>query len=542
MTLDHVPLAVRFGDTHITAEVAAVGFRKEAVGGVRNIRLRLARPIDRIDQVVGLTRLYLYDSRTGQVIAEARLSDLGRSASASDGQVWDLVFFGPLQHAYDKTLPLIYVDRLMDRWARGVNSTPGATTDTGELDEDTPTLEVRAEEGKTIGTSWQGDWNYRAIRDAGMFLARVRVDMDSGVSDANYRQQICTRINSGAVTVARDIASSTASSTRVAEVVTDFTNGDDVVTLRAKRQTAGTTGAETHWFSFALAILRARLRAADGTDITTGYSLNTVTAAEVVKDLLGRVLDQFDGATAVVAAGANTIDQLAYPDGVAPAQVLDDMMTVEPALYWTSPTSLPASTNAPATKYPFAWKAWPATVRYEVEIEDGIDAPTSTQELYNSVMVRWKTAQGRIRSVTRTGACPLLDGADPPIVRQAILDLGDEVGSAANAAIVGDNFLLDHKYPANAGTLRIGRPIRDLIAGIYVRPHEIEPAELIRVIGIESYPDSLNASSRDGMTIFRIRNMDYNSDPDEASLELDIDSRTMANAIARLARRRSRKR
>lgn len=536
MSLDHVPLTVRLGNTHITREVAAVGFRKEAVGGVRNIRLRLARPLDRTDQVTAYTRVYLYDARTAETIAEGRLSDLGRSADASSGQQWDLVAFGPLQHASDKTVPLIYVDRQMDRWRRGVNSTPNATTDTGEIDEDTPTLEVRAEEGKFInGTSWKGDWNYRAIRDAGMFLARVRVDMDAGVSDANYRQQICTRINSGTVTVARDIAASTTSSVRGAEIVTDFANGHDVVTLRALRQTADITGVETHWFSFANAIVHARRKAADGTDITTGYSVNTVTAADVVKDLLGRVLDQYDGAGAIVAAGSNTIDQLAYPDGVTPAQVLDDMMALEPALYWTTGPSDPVT-----GKYPFEWKAWPTTVRYEVTLEDGGSFPASSQELYNQVVVRWANAQGRIRQVPLTGACPILDAAG--VVRKAIIDLGDEIGSAANATIVGNAFLAEHKYPANAGTLAISRPIRDLTTGAMVEPFEIEPGELIRLRGVESYPDALNASSNDGQTVFRIWTMEYDSDSDTAQLELDTWSRTEANAISRLITRRNRKR
>jgi len=534
----NVPLAVRLGDSHITREVAAVRFRKEAVGGVRNITLRLARPLDRVDQIAAYMRVYLYDARSAVTIAEGRISDLGRGVDSGSGQQWDLVAFGPVQHASDMTVPLIYVDRQVDRWKRGVNSTPGATTDTGEIDEDTPTLEVRAEEGKTVGTSWRGDWNYRSIRDASMFLARVSCDMDSGVSDANYRQQIDTRINSGTVTVARDIASSTTLSSRNAVVVTDWTNGDDTVTLRALRQTAGTTGAETHWFQFSNIVVRARLKAADGTDITTGYGLDYVVVPDVVKDLLGRVLDQYDGTNAVVATGTgNAVDQLAYPDGVTPAQVLDDMMALDPAMYWYAGPSDPAT-----GLYSFTWKAWPTTVRYEVSLDDGGSFPISAQELYNKVAVRWTKQNGRVRSVTRTGAVPILDDAEPPVTRQAIIDVGDEVGSAANATLIGDNFLADHKYPANAGSLTISRPIRDLTTGAMVEPFEIEPGELIRVRGVESYPDALNASSNDGQTVFRIWSMEYDSDSNSASLELDTYSRTTANAIARLITRRARKR
>ena len=528
-----VPLTVRIGNQHITREVSAVRFRKEAVGGVRNIQVRLARPLDRFDMnLAAYSRVYLYDARSGVTLAEGRLSDFGRSAG-SDGQLWDIVAFGPVQHASDTAQPLIYVDQRQDTFVRRQSSTRNATTDsTGGIDGDTPSLEVRAEEGKTVATTWVGDFAMRALVDTGQFVARVRCTMDSGVSDANYRQQIL--VNS---TVAKDIASSTTATGQAAVITTDFATGLNEVIFRAKRQTSGTTGAETHWFEFSAVYVRTVLKTKAGADITAAasYSVNTVLASEIVADLLGRVLTQYDGANANIATTSTGIEQLAYPDGATAEQILDDLMVFEPAYRWTTGPSDPTS-----GLYSFSWEAWPTTVRYEATLDDGASLPASAQELFNEVTVRWKNPNGQTRTTPRTKACAILDAAG--IARSTIIDAGDEVGSLAQANTYGDNFLAEHNVPNNAGTLTISRPIRDLTTGALVQPFEIEPGELIRVRGVESYPDALNASSNDGLTVFRIWSMEYDSDSNSAMLELDTYSRTTANALARLMKRRNRRR
>ena len=225
---------------------------------------------------------------------------------------------------------------------------------------------------------------------------------------------------------------------------------------------------------------------------------------------------------------------MAYPDGVSAREVLEDLMALEPAHYWTT------GPDVTGNGYQFWWKTWPTSVRYEATLEDGGDFPTTTSEIYNNVLVRWYDRRGRSRTTPRTSACPILD--DAGLTRQAILDVSNELGSISNAQRIGDNFLAAHKYPPNAGTLNVARPIRDLTTGRMVQPFEIEPGELIRVRGVESYPDSLNASSNDGQTVFRIWAMQYTADVNTAQLELDSYPRTTAQALAKLQRRRERKR
>ena len=362
------------------------------------------------------------------------------------------------------------------------------------------------------------------------------VRTDGGSNDANYQYKVYMRTDGAGGAAAYSANLSTATSSQALVVVTDFTNGRNTIDFKLFYSAAGFAVAnDNKWASYGNILIRSMLLDATGADITTGYSLKYVTAARVVTDLLGRVLDQYDGASASIdTTNTYQIDSLAYPDGVSPREVFEDLMRFEPAYYWTT------GPDVTGNGYQFWWKAWSTTVRYEATLEDGGDFPVSTTELYNQVTVRWRDNRGRVRSSVRTAACPLLD--DQGLTRRAILDVGDEIASLNGAQRVGDNFLADHKYPANGGTLTVARPIRDLTTGRMVAPHEIEPGELIRVRGVESYPDALNASSNDGQTVFRIWAMTYTSDANTAQLELDTYPRTTWAALAKLQTKRPRKR
>lgn len=529
-----VPLAVRVGGQYVTHEIADVQFQKNAVGGAQSITLRLIRPLNLFDpQLAALSEVRIYDARSAEIVADGRLSDTGRSAG-DDGQTWDIVAFGPAQHASDQTLPYIVVTSDLTPFRRGADSTKNADVGTDERGDTTPSIMIRAEQGKTVATTWAGESRFRLVKESGMDLARINCSIDAGVTDANYIHQIQTRVGAGTPALRASASSSTSTGTLDATIVTDFPAGEDVFSFQVVRNTSATTGAEAHWFEFWNLTVRTQLKAAGGGNRTTGYGL-TASADEVVDDLLGRFLDQYDGAGATVSTGGTyAIDQMSYPDGVTAEQVLEDLMLLEPAFRWY------AGPDVTGSGYAFTWAPWPTTVRYEVTLEDGGDFPVSAQELFNQVNVRWRTPDGRVRSTTRTLACSILDARS--ITRTALLDLGDEIGSSAAADRAGDNFLADHNVPKNAGTLTVSRPIYDRTAKRMVDPHEIEPGELIRVRGVESYADSLNADSNDGLTVFRIWSMTYSSAGNTAQLELDTHSRTEANALTRLFKQRNRRR
>lgn len=532
-----IPLAATLitgrGSKRVTGQLRDLSFRDTAPGGFASAALSLDRPLTvQPDEIAYYGRLIISDTRHGGTVWEGRLEDPGRGAGA-DGQVWDLTAMGPAAHASDRTVPLIYIDRSQERWVRAEYSTQGADTQSTERGVAIPALRTMLQEGSTATTSWVASWIYRAISEAGMKLARVFTETDAGISSANWEQRVHTRTGSGASPgVAASAAWSTTSGSLAANVGgSNFSDGHDVVDLRSVRLVSSTTSAsDTVWAEFFGIIIRAMLKDATGADITTGYSgVDYVLASDVVKDLLGRLLSQFDGTLASVATTSHQIEQLAYPDGVTPAQVLDDMMMLEPAYYWAA---WEQTVNA---KYRFEWTAWPTSIRYEADATDGFDSPGSADGLYDAVSVRWRDYRGYIRRTRRTQTVTVL--SDAGITREAFVDLGDEVAGQATAERAGDQFLADHATPPNAGRLTVARPIRDLIAGRWVMPWEIRSGNLIRVRGVLPRTDALNATARDGVTVFRVRSKEYRTSSASADLELDAYSRSTARALAEVQRR-----
>jgi hypothetical protein len=178
--------------------------------------------------------------------------------------------------------------------------------------------------------------------------------------------------------------------------------------------------------------------------------------------------------------------------------------------------------------------AWPTSVvRYEVDLTD-IDAPAAAADLFDGVRVRYRDTDGTVQLPKFTQTVPELVRAG--FSRTGFLDLGDEPGSAANAAQAAAGFLAEHKFPPNAGRLTVDRPIADLQLGRYVDPWEVRPGHLIAVRGILPRVDALNATTRDPVTTYRVRSVQFDSASATAQLELDSYSRTTMRAIADLQR------
>ena len=66
-----------------------------------------------------------------------------------------------------------------------------------------------------------------------------------------------------------------------------------------------------------------------------------------------------------------------------------------------------------------------------------------------------------------------------------------------------------------------------------VDPWEIRPGHLIRVRGIQARQDALNATSRDGETVFKVTAVDYSASSASATVELDSEPVTLSHLIAR---------
>ena len=545
--MSRLPLVARIGDARQTYKVEGLTFRKEAVGGCVSIGARLILPLDRTDLVRHFDPVTIYDGRSAEPVASGQVIDLGRSAS-TEGQRWQVTAQGPALHAQDQQLPLIYVTQdLSDSWRqvnrmkRGVTWAQ-STNPADSSDSASEALVWNMPEGTTFAVNDTGTLRYEGLREIGMFLGRISCHARAGANDGgNYKMYLWTSADPTSDTSGSSSFShtttTTAQQTVALVVTTDFASGRNTVDFRMEALTAGKPANDNKWFAIYDWVLRSRLMDETGADITAGasYGNDYVLAHEVVKDLLGRCLPEYDGTNAYIdTSGTFQIDSLAYPDGITPGQVLDDLMRFERTHRWHV---------TPAGQ--FRWEPWPATVRYEATLEDGGDFPAAGQTLYNEVRARYRDKRGRTRSVTRTAAgVGVPDDYLGPAgkIRSTVLDLGDEVGSNTGAGRRAENFLANHAAPENMGTLTIARPIRDLQTGRMVQPWEIQEGELIRVNGVESYPDALNADSNDGKTVFRIWAFDYDSAANASVLELDSYPRGQYGALKRLMTKRRPKR
>lgn len=545
-----IPLAVRLvtsrADRHVTGEVRDLVVRDTAPGGFASIQISLDRPLTlQPDEIAYYGRVIVYDARNGSIVCEGRLEDPGRGAG-DDGQIWHLVALGPAAHTLDRTAPLIYVDKDLTRWTPvEVAACPDGQVRTGDdmtIFPGEPSMTVEMPNGTPVTSSTYVGRAYLPLSRASQKLARVDWRWTSGRTTASLRLQAYARDTatwSTTFTLIRNESASTAGGPGTPKLIgTDWTAGKNAVDIRLA-WTGGTTtvGDDVTWGSWAGMVVQGTRYSKSGAELLTAvpYPTNTILGSDVVADLLGRLLPAYDGANAIIDATTYAIEQLAYPDPVTPNAVLNDLMQLEPDFYWAAWES-----NA-AGKHRFEWRAWPTVIRYEADVIDGFDSPGSADGLYNAVVVRYKDAAGEIRTVRRVLAVPELDAAG--ITREGSIDLGDTMGTAADATRAGDQWLAQHQHAPNAGTLTIRRPVLDLIAGRMVQPWEIRSGNLIRVRGVLPRVDALNATSRDGVTVFRIAEKTYQASRAAATLALDSTPATVAHAIAELrAQPRTRRR
>lgn len=542
-----LPLTVRLstgnGDRHVTRRLRDLSFRVTAPGGFASITMSLDEPLTGQPDYLGYYgRAYVYDARTGRTLCEGRLEDPGRSAGR-DGQVWSLVAVGPSAHARDRNRPLVYVDRQIEGSAwRQAELDAGAgyakgSVGYGDSSGTVATLRLQWDSGQSVSSGDVLTARYVRMADTGQWVARFGSSHVEGAPSTVLKVEVVSRRLYGFAGTGVDnqlesdnwATSAGALLQRYGNEHTDKFNAVDV-RLRQGNATAVTSNAN-YWTNLTgLYVLGSRMLR-DGTEKLSNYTTSTVLASEVVEDLLGRLLTQYDGANASIASTSFAIDQLAYPDGTDAATVLDDLMALEPAYLWEALESNPAN-----GRYRFNWRQWPTTVRYEADVRDGYDGPGSADGLYNEVTVRWRDVNGQTRTTTVTQSVPQLTAAGLTRSPQP-LDLGDNVGSAAAATQLGQQFLAEHRYPPNAGRLTIARPILDLSTGQWVSPWEIRPGYLIRVRGVLPRIDALNTSSRDGVTVFKIAAMEFRASDAAATLELDAYSASTSRALADLLRR-----
>jgi hypothetical protein len=533
-------------DVHITSEVDDLVFGATSPGGYSDCTMTLHRPLKFTPaEIAQFGRVYIYDARNRSTVWEGRLQDPGRSAG-TDGEVYQLAAVGGVAHLQDVTQQYYAIDTDPGHWDQIDVATPAAQVnaiaDTGATGggSETPALSLRIPYQTPVDGAVPSRVvaAHRGFAAAGQKIGGIQFDWDTGLTAATLVISCYAATDGvGAADVAFTTTFNTAGGTGVNRVVdpgagsSAWSNGRNKPIFRFHYTgSAGNVSADTWWAQFANFSVRAMLFNKSGTELTTGYGSPWVLASDIVEDTLGRMLGAtVDGANATVAATSYQIEQLAYPDGVSPQKIFEDLIGFEQAYTYHLWESNPAN-----DKFRFEWIPWPTVVRYETDVIDGFDAPASGNTVYNQVAVRWHN-RGTIRVSLRTQTVPMLDAAG--LTRTAFLDLGDEASTANNAHQVGDQFLSEHQYPVNAGRLVVKRPMIDIETGRMVQPWEIRPGELIRVRGVTGFPDSLNNTGRNGVTVFKIAATSYSSADNACTLDLDVYAPSVARALAAWVRK-----
>ena len=374
-----VPLSVRLqtnrADRNITALLRDLSYSHSVPGGFRGATLSFDRPLNvQPDEVAHFGKVYITDVRNGGTCWEGRLQVPGRAAG--NGQIWQLTAVGPSAHASDRTVPLIYADRDLAALKRynvnligatnGVKEDPGGTGKQG--------LVLQFPQGITSFVGAEIRMRYSRILNAGQKLARVDYQWRAGGTDVNFSIHFMVGTGGSLSQTPRTQTLAPSSGFDPKVIGTDWTAGHDTLDFHHENAGPG-SGAipnDGFWASLLDVVIMATRFSAAGTELTSGssYTTNTVLASDIVADLLGRLLTQYDGANAAIAATSFGIEQLAFPDGIDAVGVFEVLMGFEPGFFWAA-----WETPWGRTKYRFEWSQWPTAVRYEASIVDGFEAP-----------------------------------------------------------------------------------------------------------------------------------------------------------------------
>lgn len=537
----NVPLSVRMktarGDRHVTAQARDLEFSKAALGGFKAASLELDRPI-RLDaeEIRRFGTMTVYDRRSAAPVWSGRIDAPGVGAGPG-GEVRRVTAtgHGPA-HVQDRSAVLIYVDRSLERWEVYQTSSRIKNAE-DRIDEDSngsPVVKLAAPRGTVWADNKVVSRAYRYLSDNGLSLGAFNASGDCGKTTSGiWRWEIVIR---GSATVARTVDFTTGGiAASQLEVGDSFTEGDDLVEIRIRQinATTQTVADDDTWTIFANVYVMMQMVNELGTLLGTSYNYGdgSVLGHEVVKDLLGRLLPKFDGASAEIDTSWDyAIDQLAYVDRAKPGKVFEDLVGLDSRFLWQAWELL---SNGKAR---FVWKKWPTSVRYEATSVDGLDTQASGREVYNRVIVRWRDARGRIKNTVRTSVVDEL--TDAGLTREEPLDLGDEVGTLAAAQRRGDEFLSQHGLGLASGTLMIARPVRDLVLGTMVEPFEVVPGELIRVRDVVPRVAPLFATAQDGQSVFRLIDTTYRASSHSVACTLDSPPRKITRQPLPEQRRR----
>lgn len=528
----------------LTPWVSNLSFRSVDPGGFGSVTFDLARTVDATAFAFG-AEVIVYDCETGEQVAGGRMLNPGRGASAS-GEVWNVSVLGEgLAHTQERKNPYFLIDSRLDSWFSGASTSIDRKWDVGTApdDENLPGLRFTISQTQ-VGVGAFTNANFYDILQYDQFLGGYSVTHREGLTDSNFRLETQIRLaaTGGGTTDLSDQGFSTSVRTVSKQVGTDWDHASYPVrrmNLVFVRQSTQRTPVvpDTDWIiAYNMHVSALRLGRDTQPLSTAGiYTRNYVRADEAIVDAFARWCPRFDLTNARIDTTVFHHETLVWPDGITTYELLDYLMSAEPAYTWA------AWERQPNGKFRVEWKAKETTVRYELGAADEFSITGSEGDQLARVWVTGQTTLGRYRATSSDEAEPFDVSVDegnifPTDTRQvtlANLEAEDWETAAAERAAA---FIEDSQFKATAAQATVGRRVYDRQTGRWVKPFQILPGYLCRITGVRSQLDTLNRQESDGAAVFRVVSNDYSVDQGTSRLELNAYTVDEARAIADLLR------
>lgn len=537
LTASTVPLAVRV--TNARTDQLLTGYLIGGVrwtltdpGGMRAASFTVSQRLGfRSDMIQPYSRIRIFNKCTGDTVFEGDVSHPGRSVGDT-GEVLEVQVEGGVERLKDWSGQRIWIDRDMQPWELTSTATIGTQADAGDDlgGSGADALNLAFPNSFHVETNYRSEVGYFRLLESGQLMGWMNYAWDGGHTSGSPGWLVRSIVTPPSTLVRSQILNISGSGGSGA-LVQNYASGANIAYLQLiwTSGSSNTGTADNVWAAILRPIIQCQYKLKDGTLLPDGSYNDYTTAVKVVGDLLGTVLAAtFDGANAQIDTGTGyQIAQLAYPNGVNPQQVLDDLMVFESGC-----TYLVGPSNPGSNKYSFKWMARTNIVRYEFATwVDEYSAGAQPVDQYNEAVTRWKSPTGPAKTTLSTQSIPEMTAMGR--TRRFFQDLSDTVSDSENATQANSAVLNDHRFPQNGGQVTISRQVVDLYTGRRVQPFEIQPGYLARIAGINPSRDALNSSPRNGSTLCRIVTNEYDSDTNSATISLDSEPWSMFRAISK---------
>ena len=245
------------------------------------------------------------------------------------------------------------------------------------------------------------------------------------------------------------------------------------------------TGLSPYYATYAAGQPAVTLQDRSGATVASNPS--TVRADQVVEDVLyKRAATLADRYLADITASTAALSPVAYESAVTARQVLDDMLQWDDYLFRWGLRDVVSGLAVPT------FGPWPESPRYLIRSTSGVrvEQSGSDSDLRNRVIVTWSDKTGKRFSSNYDASTYDPTGVKWPdaydlsgVYAADPVDLGDALGSQANADIVGPAVLAQVATLPDAMSVQVSPdvPVVDLESGAVISPDRMTTSEVVHV-------------------------------------------------------------